>query len=227
VLGVLLGVSALVAAADAPPLGGAPAAADRQALERALAVDGLDRSPSPPESSYLRDVGVAIQRAVARLFARGSLLPAPRRVLLAVVALVGTAALLALFFKILLPVWRERRSRRRRSGAGETVSSPLPAAAAEMDAAAWRAELDRCLAEGRIAEGLQAAWWWLARSVAGARAEPTWTGRDLLTQIRGDDRRRHDLRELVRRLDTLLYGPERPGLDDLRRLVGRMEETLA
>ncbi|HYG62643.1 MAG TPA: hypothetical protein VEL74_08680, partial [Thermoanaerobaculia bacterium] len=126
-------------------------------------------------------------------------------------------------YKVLLPWWRARRDRRQsKKGTGEAVPSTLPAAAAGMDAAAWRAELDRCLAEGRVADGLHAAWWWLARSVAGARAEPTWTGRDLLAQTR-----RQDLRELVRRLDILLYGPQRPELDDLRRLVGRMEETLA
>ncbi|HKV07780.1 MAG TPA: hypothetical protein VJ725_06570, partial [Thermoanaerobaculia bacterium] len=86
----------------------------------------------------------------------------------------------------------------------------------------WRAELERRLAAGRAAEALEAAWWWLARSVAGDRVEPDWTSRDLLAQTR-----RADLTDVVRRLDVLTYGPERPGLDEVRTLVGRLEAVLA
>ena len=73
-----------------------------------------------------------------------------------------------------------------------------------------------------MAEALEAAWWWLARAVAGPRAEPTWTSRDLVRFARRDD-----LAEPVRRLDAMAFGPERPSADDLRRLVGRLEAVLS
>jgi hypothetical protein len=110
------------------------------------------------------------------------------------------------------------------------VASPAPAVA--LDAAGWRAELDRRLAEGRIPESLEALWWWLARSLAGAEAEPDWTSRDLMARTRrddlqGDDLRGNQLRDLVRRLDLLTYGPLPPAVEDLRGLLGRLEERLA
>ncbi len=91
-----------------------------------------------------------------------------------------------------------------------------------MSAAAWRAELERRLAEGRIAEALEALWWWLARSVAATQVEADWTSRDLVTRSR-----REDLRDFVRRLDAFTYGPRRPAVEDLRGLVGRLEEALS
>jgi hypothetical protein len=218
------------AAAAGPPLAGASAAADRQMLERVVASSGVERIPRPPDASYLGDAGVAIQRFLLGLAARGGLLRVSRPLLVGLVILAVAAAVLLLLFQVLLPAWRKRRRRRQgESSPGEDAASESPAVlAAGRDATAWRAELDRCLAEGRVTEGLEAAWWWLARSVAGAKVEPTWTGRDLLARTRRDDLRGpRDLRDLVRRLDVLLYGPARPGLDDLRRLVGRIEETLA
>jgi hypothetical protein len=157
-----------------------------------------------------------------RLFTRGRLPRPSRAMLTGLVALVAAAALLLLLVKGVLPAWRRRRAGGPEDEAPGEAPAGLPAAVLELDAAGWRAELDRCLAEGRVAEGLEAAWWWLARSVAGPRVEPTWTGRDLLAHTR-----RGDLRELVRGLDLLLYGPRRPAIEDLRRLVGRMEERLA
>lgn len=208
-------------AANGDLLAGPRAEADRQAVARALAGHGIERVPRPPEASYARDIGAALQRALVRLFTRGRVPRPSRAVLIGVVALVAVTALLLLVLKGVLPAWRRRRT----GGAGDEAPGEapagLPAAVPELDAAGWRAELDRCLAEGQVAEGLAAAWWWLARSVAGPRVEPTWTGRDLLAHTR-----RPDLRELVRALDLLLYGPRRPAIDDLRRLVGRMEERL-
>jgi hypothetical protein len=96
------------------------------------------------------------------------------------------------------------------------------APAAPRDAAAWRAELERRLAAGRIPEALEALWWWLARSLAGGEAEADWTSRDLVARSR-----REDLRGLVRRLDAFTYGPRQPGVEDLRGLLGRLEEALA
>jgi hypothetical protein len=96
----------------------------------------------------------------------------------------------------------------------------LPPAA--RSAAAWRAELERRLAAGLVAEALEALWWWLARSLASGQVEPAWTSRDLVTRSR-----REDLRDLVRRLDAFTYGARRPAVEDLRRLVGGLEEALS
>ena len=207
----------------APVLGGPPAAADREALAEAL--QGIQGAPLPPEASYLRDLSTTFWRAVGSLLQRGiESLHLPGWLLIALVVLL-VAVLLAVVARLAFFLWRSRQGSAPRPGEeGEDVRrvAALPARETDWDAAAWRAELERCLAEGRVAEGLRAAWWWLARSVAGERVEPDWTSRDLVARSG-----RSDLRDLVRGLDTLIYGPERPGLDDLRRLVGRMEAALA
>ena len=91
-----------------------------------------------------------------------------------------------------------------------------------LNAAAWRFELERRLAEQQLPEALRAAWWWLARSLAGTRAQPTWTGRELLRWSR-----REDLREIVRQLDRLTYGPRPPVAEEVRQLAARLEAALA
>jgi hypothetical protein len=219
-LGLLIGLAA-APMAGAAPLAGPPAQADREVLEQVLAASEVERVPAPPEASYVRDVGAAIQRALIGLFARGaSLLRLPRWALIGFVALLALTAL-ALVLRV-LAAWLQGR-RRAGEEAGTVAVSPdaAPVADPGWDAAAWRAELDRCLAEGRLADGLRAAWWWLARAVAGDRVEPDWTGRDLVARSR-----REDLRDLVRRLDALTYGPARPTLEDLRRLTSRLEMAL-
>ncbi|MBV8202178.1 MAG: hypothetical protein JOZ15_16280, partial [Acidobacteria bacterium] len=89
------------------------------------------------------------------------------------------------------------------------------------DAAAWRHEVERGLAEGRVAEALRATWWWLARSLAGERAQPTWTGRELL-RVAG----REDLGGLMRELDAMTYGPRPPAPEEVGRLVARLGANL-
>ncbi len=199
------------------------AAADRETLAEVLQGSGVQGTPVPPEASYLRDLSTTFWSAVGTLLERGmERLHLPRWLLVGFVILLA-AVLLAVVARLLFFLWRSRRSAPE-PGAGDDAwrVDAVPAGEPHWDAAAWRAELDRCLAEGRVAEGLRAAWWWLARSVAGERVEPDWTSRDLVVRSG-----RSDLRDLVRGLDTLIYGPERPGLDDLRRLVGRMEAALA
>jgi hypothetical protein len=206
----------------APVLGGTPAAADREVLAEAL--QGVQGTPLPPEASYLRDLSTTFWNAVGSLLARGiERLDLPRWLVIGFVVLL-VAVLLAVLVRLVFFLWRSRRGSAPRPEEGEDVRrvAALPARETDWDAAAWRAELDRCLAEGRVAEGLRAAWWWMARSVAGERVEPDWTSRDLVARSG-----RYELRDVARGLDTLIYGPERPGLDDLRRLVGRMEAALA
>jgi len=182
-------------------------------MERVLARSQVERAPVPPETSYFGELLRAAQQAIFEALDRGGRMLSRS----AMTWIAGTLAVLAvlLILRALLP--RLRRRERRKEGAA-VVSGIAPAA---WDAAAWRAELERRLAGERIAEALEALWWWLARSVAGERAEPDWTSRDLVARAK-----REDLRELVRRLDVLTYGPRRPAAEDLRRLMGRLEEAV-
>jgi hypothetical protein len=205
------------------------AAADGALLARVLASSGVERRPQPPDASYLRDLIAGFMAALADLAAGASRrLRLPPWLLIAAAALVaGTAAAL------LARAWWLRRRRRRgaaggsREGlaagadAGREAGGDRPARD-DWDAAAWRLELERRLAQERIPEAVRAAWWWLARSLAGPAAEPTWTGRELLRWSR-----REDLGALLRQLDAMAYGPRLPATAEVRRLAARLEEALA
>ncbi|HEX4962585.1 MAG TPA: hypothetical protein VF173_17245 [Thermoanaerobaculia bacterium] len=200
------------------------APADRAVLEAALR--GVDRTPEPPQSSYLGELVRSATEALVRGVIRGAeMLHVPRQVLIAA-AFVAAAVALALIVRTLLPRLLRLVRRRAPEGAGMLAGMSVGPAqrpgTRELDAAGWRAELDRRLAAGSTAEALEAAWWWLARSLAGRRAEPDWTSRDLVTRVG-----RPDLAALIRRLDAYIYGPRRPTLEDVRGLVSRLAETLA
>jgi hypothetical protein len=190
--------------------------AEPRLVERALAGSHVDRVPVPPESSYFGELLRALRMAVLKALLRGAeMLHVPRNVLIAGAVLAAIAALV-LLLRAVLP-----RERRRRSQPGTVVAAGGPAPA-DFDAAGWRAELERRLAAGRTVEALEAAWWWLARSLAGSRALPDWTSRDLLLHAR-----RPGLAGPLRRLDALTYGPREPSADDLRNLVAGLEEGLS
>ena len=170
----------------------------------------------PPETSYLGELLRALEQFSMEVVRRGSeLLDLPRPVLQALPFALAALIVLLLVRLLLL------RLRRRQVGKVEDIAE-VGLAPAARSAAGWRAELERRLAEGRIAEALEALWWWLARTLAAGQVEPDWTSRDLVTRTR-----REDLRDLVRRLDAFTYGPRRPAVEDLRRLVGRVEEALS
>ena len=193
--------------------------ADRALLGRVLASSGVERTPVPPESSYLAELIRAAMDTLMAAVVRGArMLHLSQRALITA-ALAAAAVALFLAVRALLP--RLRRGRRPQTPEALAGVAAATAAGRELDAAGWRAELDRRLAAGRTAEALEAAWWWLARSLAGSRAEPDWTSRDLMTRAA-----RPDLAGLVRRLDAFIYGPRRPALDDVRGLVARLEEAL-
>jgi hypothetical protein len=194
--------------------------ADRALLERVLASTGVERTPVPPESSYFGELGRAARETLMQAIRRGAeMLHLPRKVMIAAAFLAAAVALL-LIARALLPRLRRRR---RPVPVGELTLVTAPAAAHAADTATgWRAELERRLAAGQTAEALEAAWWWLARSLVGSQAEPDWTSRDLVSRAR-----RPDLVALIRRLDAFIYGPLRPIPDDVRRLVARLEEALS
>lgn len=118
-----------------------------------------------------------------------------------------------------------RRPRRRRPRRGEPAAvpaapdgDPVPPA---VDAAGWRAEVERRLAAGSVAGALEAVWWWLARAVAGEEADPSWTGRELVRRAR-----RPELHPPVARLDAMTYGPERPAPAAVRELAAALDRQL-
>lgn len=193
--------------------------ADRALLERVLASTGVERTPVPPESSYFGELISAAREAVNEALRRGvEMVHLPRPVMIAA-AFLAAAVALFLIVRTLLP-----RLRRRRPAVpvGELAVVAPMAALATLDAAGWRAELERRLAAGMTAAALEAAWWWLARSLAGSQAEPDWTSRDLVARTR-----RSDLPGLIRRLDAFIYGPLRPAPEEVRSLVARLEEALS
>jgi hypothetical protein len=197
--------------------------ADRALLDRVLASSGVERTPVPPESSYFGELGRAFREAVLGAIQRGAeMLHLPRKVLI-VAAFVAAAVAL---FLILRMLWLRLRRRRPPAAVGEVARVAPKMAMALLDAAGWRAELERRLAAGKTAEALEAAWWWLARSLAGSQAEPDWTSRDLMARavarVQGPD-----LTRLIRRLDAFIYGPLRPQPEDVRGLVTGLEEALS
>jgi hypothetical protein len=198
--------------------------ADRALLDRVLASTGVERTPVPPESSYFGELGRAFREAVLGAIARGAeMLHLPRQGMIAAAFLAAAVALL-LIVRTLWPRLRRLRDRRPPAAEGELAVMAVPAAL--LDAAGWRVELERRLAAGRTAEALEAAWWWLARSLAGSQAEPDWTSRDLLARA-VTRTQQSDLTRLIRRLDAFIYGPLRPLPEDVRGLVAGLEEALA
>jgi hypothetical protein len=201
-----------------PPLHLGPIVpADPAALGRALA--GVDRTPAPPDASYFVALGRAFREGFVQAFLRGAgrVHLSPRTFL--AVALVAVGLALLLIVRALLP--RRHRQPKARERMERSAPAPSSRPAALLDAAGWRAELESRLAGGQTAEALEAVWWWLARSLAGKGAEAGWTGRDLVARARLPG-----LDPLVRWLDRLTYGPGRPTPDDVRSLVGRLEEVL-
>jgi hypothetical protein len=200
-------------AAARPPAAGRlafqAAAADRRLMARVLTAARVDRRPEPPGGSYLRDLWAELNRAVAELVRRATApLHLPGDLAIAAVALLAIVAA-----ALLARSWRLRRARAaaarlaaaaaaQAAGAGAADEAPAGGRGeAAWDAAAWRQELERCLAAGRAPQALRAAWWWLARTLAGEAADAAWTGGELLRRSG-----RQDLRDEVRRLDSLVYG---------------------
>jgi hypothetical protein len=178
------------------------ASVDIQLLEEIYRVERVDTSdPSQGTSAYL---GHLLNTALSKLFeGLGWVVDAflgssgtTRPLALALVAIAALAVVVALVRFLLARV-------RCRRGELPFSAEPTPAAAgaAQSDAPGWRLELGRRLAAGDLRAALEAAWWWLASSLVGPRADPAWTTRELLLAA---DRR--DLGSSGRQLDAMLYG---------------------
>ena len=132
------------------------------------------------------------------------------------------AVLLLVFVAVRAILAHRKKRRAAEDGSPEVIETTEDEATErERDAAAWRAELEALLAAGRMGEALRATWWWLARALAGERADPSWTGRELL-----DHAGRRDLLPAVRRLEAFTYGGRRPEVEELRRLSGELADGL-
>jgi len=184
----------------------------------------------PPQASYLSALSQALGRWLAELIRRGGealRLGAETQAWIAATLVVLAVAALAW---VLVAVLR-RVCRRQTATADSAPASALAPANTVRDAEAWRAELELLLSQGagawseeRTGAALRAAWWWLARAIAGPAAAADWTSRDLAARV---DRREHrELRDALRRLDLLTFGAGRPGLADLRGLAEQIRLSL-
>jgi hypothetical protein len=196
------------------------APADLGLVQRLLEETGAERTHPPPGWAGYAEVLVKafVDWLRGRLPGLEGLSKLPVRfgLLVAVVAAVLVAGLL---YAVV------RRTLRRKAGprAASAAEPAVPSASllVEHDRKGWRREIDRRLAAGDVEGTLEALWWWFARSVSRDRVEASWTSHELLARCA-----RPDLTPLARVLDRLLYGQQRPGPDDLRRFVGRLEEAL-
>jgi hypothetical protein len=233
VIAAFAALGSLAAAPHAAPvrLGTAlvPAVADRATVERALTGSGVQRWADGPPRSYFVDLVGALSRAVRAAFEETVQAlhldgKAGRWLVTAALIVLGGA----LVVWLALQLWRSLRGRAKPSRAAAAAASApasapeAPRAAAALDAAAWRLDYERRLAAGDVQAATMALWWWLARSLAGPLAEPTWTGRELLARVRRDD-----LRGLVRRLDALAYGPRPATVAEVRQLAESFGTVLA
>jgi hypothetical protein len=189
-------------------------------MARVFAQSAAARRPRPASlTDYAADLARRVAREVAALLALGLATASGGAGVLgwvaALLVAVGAAAL------VVAAVRLARRRPRRQTAAGQGAPHPGGPPLAGGDAAAWRDELERRLLAGDAPGALEAAWWWLARSLLGGAVDAAWTGRELI-----DRAGRPDLLPLVRRLDLLAYGPRRPRVDEVRGCARRVAEAL-
>lgn len=199
---------------------------DRLLLERVLRDTGVERVPAHPS---LTDYMLVLTRALVERLQRateplaGLLGPHASSVLLATKLFLAAVLGLLLFVAI-----RWILSRRIAPRPAKAVASAAPDidGSGREDLArgleAWASELESHLQAGDVGGALRALWWWLARSLCGPDADPSWTSRELL-----DRARRPDLRPFAAAFDRLAYGRDAPRVPDVRDLVRRLRSTLA
>jgi len=195
--------------------------ADMDLVERVLTESAVDRTVEAAGwGGYFQALAAAIGESLARWLAG---FPSLRPVLttLGPVAIVLVAlVLLWVLYAWLRGVMAARRRRGLAQPAAPSVGSDV-SVLPQRDRAAWRAQIDERLARGDVAGALEALWWWFARSVSAAPVDPAWTNHELLARSR-----RSDLAPFARALDRLLYGPDRPRVEELRSFLGRLEKAL-
>ncbi len=197
--------------------------ADREQLRQIMVERRIEStSRQPGLSLYMRDAALAFSRWMAGVLEL--LMPRFSRLLAGSWAeplLKLLLALLAMLLLAYLVPFVVRRWLRRQVAEQQPVwelpedDSPDP-----LDPR-WEAELRQRLERGEIAAAIEALWWWLARRLVGADAEPSWTSRELITRA---DRR--DLMPSVRRLDRMIYAEGQPSADDVSNLWHDLREAV-
>ena len=198
----------------------APAAAHRELLARVLADTRVVtvRDDAGWSAWLVEQIARAWARMIDSLIRAVDAVGVGNRSLLAIAAGIALAVAAALIWQLVAAI---RRRRTRRPAAGEPDVAAVAATegpGAGWGVGAWRAEIDRRLAAGRVREALEAVWWWLARALAGPRAAASWTGRELLAHSG-----RPDLAPLLGRLDAFAYGPAAPETAAVRELTRGLE----
>ena len=208
-------------AASPPPVTFPTAAADHALLRRVVEQEHVAQTlPGPDWSGYLVELARAaldalpdaIAPARDALLRLGLSMDSVARVLLATVAL-AAAVLVAIGLRRFLR--RARPVRLPRDAAAAVASVPV------RGRDEWRALLDHHLRDGRTADALEAAWWWLAAAVSRGPVDPSWTSRELLARSG-----RLDLGGPAATLDRLTYGPLRPGAEDVRGVIRLLEAAI-
>jgi hypothetical protein len=198
---------------------------DRLLLERVLRDSGVEQDPGRPG---MADYMLVLTRALVERLQRateplaGLLGPHASSFLLA--TKVFLMAVLGLLLFVLVRWILSRRTAGRQMP--RTSAAPAIARSDREELArgleAWASELESHLQAGDVRGALKALWWWLARSLCGPDADPSWTSRELL-----DRARRPDLRSFAAAFDRLVYGRDAPRARDVRDLVGRLRSALA
>lgn len=131
--------------------------------------------------------------------------------------IVGAVLLLALaLLSRLVERWRRSAPADERVVDVETVAPELA-----WNASQWRHELEERMRRGEVAASLEAAWWWLARSLAGPRVDESWTSRELVTRLG-----RRDLAPHLATLDGMCFGTRKPEIHEVQAFVERVETAL-
>ncbi len=203
-------------------------ATDRATLEAIRDQGLLQRDPQPTSltaylSFLLRRLRARLYRALISTLSHVTSITSVLR--WAGQILVWGAAVLV-FLGLAVPLSR-LFTRQRTAEIEETLANEKSAAKLARGAAAWLATLENRLAAGDLSGALEAAWWWLARSLAAERVDPAWTSRELLEQAHLERSRRRQLLPIVRQLDTLVYGPRPPRADEVRGFADQLAAVLA
>ena len=213
--------------APAPPIDLTFSPANPEALEAMRDAGHLrNDTPSAGVSAYLATMVRRAQLWAYRALISGlsritnlrSLLKLAGQVLVwaAILAvLLGAAAFLSRLF-----------NRRRKSTLSSTTLTTQAGTAPTQGAAVWRAEVESRLGAGDVPGALEALWWWLARSLAADRVDPTWTSRELLRHAPIERSQRRLLLPAVRQLDVFTYGPNPAEIGHVRGFVGDLDTVL-
>lgn len=178
-----------------------------------------EQPPRPSLEQYSVDLSRAVQRWISSTLKPG---PVVVRLLLegvrwgGLVVFVVVAVLLAL---TIVRALRRRGRGRAAAGDGELRSRKGGDDEEVLAPTTWWQRFEAAMQGQRLDEALAALWWWLARTLAGETAEPSWTTRQLLRQTRAAH-----LAACCRELDRLIYGPTTATSTAIRDLADRLRQ---